>query len=160
MVGTGRKIPWRLPYLLSSITPAWYHPYVHFEVTIDTHCSQTMALFCRPAAQEFWERWQCSCRQNTSVATTVLKERFLFQRLLWGVTCPSFILSNKLSRGLMNIAWIFPRTKKILVMLKITNCGSATPPGDCIVISNCQYVVNFEFWNVKSRIVICALTTK
>jgi hypothetical protein len=25
----------------------------------------------------------------------------------------SFILSNKLSRGLMNIAWIVPRTKKI-----------------------------------------------
>ena len=82
-----RKIPWRLSYLLSSITPAWYHPYVHFEVSINTHCSQTMALFCWPAAQEFWERWQCSCRQNTSVATTVLKERFLFQRLSWGVTC-------------------------------------------------------------------------
>ena len=57
----------------------------------------------------------------------------------------SFIFSTKFSRGLMNIAWIFPRTKKILVMLKTTNCGSATPPGDCIVIFNCQYVVNFEF---------------
>ena len=97
MVGTGRKLERRLPYLLSSITPAWYYPYVQFEVYIDTHCSQTVALFCRPAAQEFLERWQCSCRQNTSVATTVLIERFLFQRLSWGLTCPSFILSNKLS---------------------------------------------------------------
>ena len=29
--------------------------------------------------------------------------------------------------------------------VKVTNCGSAMPPGDCIVIFNCQYVVNFEF---------------
>ena len=42
MVGTGRKLERKLPYLLSSITPAWYHPYVQFEVTIDTHCSQTV----------------------------------------------------------------------------------------------------------------------
>ena len=81
MVDTGSKLERKLPYLLASITPAWYYPYVHFEVTIDTHCSQTVALLCQPAAQEFWERWQCSCRQNTSVATTVLTERFLFQRL-------------------------------------------------------------------------------
>ena len=93
--------------LVLSMCPLWSN----YRYTLQSDC-QTVALFCQPAAQEFWERWHCSCGQNTSVATTVLIERFLFQRLSWGVTCPSFILSNKLSWRLMHIAWIFPRTKK------------------------------------------------
>jgi len=44
MVGTVRKLERRHPYLLSSIVTAWYYPCVHFEVTIDTHCSQTVRL--------------------------------------------------------------------------------------------------------------------
>ena len=140
------------PSLVLSICPLWSK----YQYTLQPDCglvllTSSSGILGKVAMQlqaKYLSGHHC-VERKVLVSTTVVRGHM-----------SSFILSNKFSRGLMNIALIFPRTKKILVMLKITNCGSATPPGDCIVISNCQYVVNFEFWNVKSRIVICGLSTK
>ena len=92
------------PSLVPSICPLWsnyrYTLQPDCGLVLSARCSGILGKVAMQLQAKYLSGHQCVDRK-VLVSTIVVRGHM-----------SSFMLSNKLSRGLMHIAWIFPRTKK------------------------------------------------
>jgi hypothetical protein len=93
------------PSLVPSICPLWSNYQYTLQpdsgLVLSARCSAILGKVAMQLQAKYLSGHHCVGRK-VLVSKTVVTGHM-----------SSFILSNKLSRGLMNIAWIVPRTKKI-----------------------------------------------